>query len=100
VPLELEPRPATGTGRRQVIEIGMAIGDVGQGRYQEADSVGPSRNTFGWNCFEGFRPYAGCTAARHVPPIFEYAHEGASCSITGGYVLRDRGLSQSAGRYF
>jgi hypothetical protein len=34
-----------------------------------------------------------------VPPIFEYSHDGGACSITGGYVVRDRSLPSLYGRY-
>ena len=32
------------------------------------------------------------TAPNAVPPIFDYSHDGDACSITGGYVVRDRSL--------
>jgi hypothetical protein len=80
----------------------MIIGDVGQGEMEEVDFVGPTRRgvNFGWNCFEGTLRYnTDCSAPGHVPPVVQYAHEGASCSITGGYVLRDPGVPALAGRY-
>jgi len=33
-----------------------------------------------------------------VPPVFVYSHD-AGCSITGGYVVRDRTLPSLYGRY-
>ena len=59
---------------------------------------------FGWSCFEGtlaFRP--GCPAPGHVPPVLTYTHSdddsNASCSVTGGVVLRDRAVPALYGRY-
>lgn len=81
----------------------MAIGDVGQGNYEEVDFVGATRRgaNFGWSCFEGLHRYAdrSCEPPGHVRPALEYAHEGASCSVTGGYVVRDRAIPSLAGRY-
>ncbi len=86
----------------------MAIGDVGQGKREEVDFVGRTRRgaNFGWDCFEGILrfPGAGPTpcASGHVPPAVQYTHEGegnASCSVTGGYILRDPGVPALAGRY-
>jgi hypothetical protein len=32
-------------------------------------------------------------------PVFEYAHDGSTCAITGGYVVRDQALAGLYGRY-
>ena len=41
-----------------------------------------------------------CDARGHVPPLFERDQEADGvCSITGGYVVRDPGLSTLFGRY-
>ncbi|MBA3421829.1 MAG: PQQ-dependent sugar dehydrogenase [Thermoleophilaceae bacterium] len=81
----------------------MSIGDVGQGAMEEVDFVSQSRRgvNFGWNCFEGTRRYsAGCSAPGHRPPVLEYTHDGgASCSVTGGYIVRDRAVPRLYGRY-
>lgn len=82
----------------------MAIGDVGQGNMEEVDFVGRGRRglNFGWNCFEGTLTYSGCSAPGHVPPVLQYRQGGdgnASCSVTGGYVLRDPAVPRLAGRY-
>ena len=79
----------------------MAIGDVGQGSYEEIDFVDNTRRgaNFGWNCFEGLARYSSCSAPGHVRPAVQYAHQGASCSVTGGFVLRDPGVSRLSGRY-
>ncbi len=83
----------------------MAIGDVGQGTMEEVDFVSGLRRgvNFGWSCFEGTLRYrAGCRAPGHRPPVLQYTHGGegnASCSVTGGYVLRDRAISRLYGKY-
>ena len=83
----------------------MAIGDVGQGRMEEIDFVAGTRRgaNFGWDCFEGTlrgdTPGPTGCAPGHVPPALQYAHEGASCSVTGGFVLRDPSVRRLAGRY-
>jgi glucose/arabinose dehydrogenase len=96
----------------------IVIGDVGQTRYEEVNYTtlaGANGANFGWDAFEGFALYdcgAHCGNAGTadpggtVPPIFVYGHgpyaapggpEG--CSITGGYVVRDRALPSLRGRY-
>lgn len=80
----------------------MAIGDVGQNAYEEVDFVAPGDggNNFGWNCFEGRHVYfSGCNPSNDVFPELEYSHEGESCSVTGGYVVRDPGIPALNGRY-
>ncbi len=81
----------------------MAIGDVGQGNYEEINFVERERRgvNFGWNCFEGRHPYSGggCNPSNDVFPVLEYAHEGASCSVTGGYVVRDPAVARLVGKY-
>lgn len=80
------------------------IGDVGQGAWEEIDrvdsTVAPGVN-FGWNRYEGSRPYAGGPAAelpRYQAPIAEYSH-AVGCSVTGGIVIRDPQLPLLHQRY-
>lgn len=94
----------------------LVIADVGQAAREEVDyAPAPSWGRgadYGWNCREGL--IAGpatdpeCPtppASGYVEPIFDYPHEdpggGAAhgCAITGGYVVRDPGLSDLYGRY-
>jgi glucose/arabinose dehydrogenase len=82
----------------------LSIGDVGQNAYEEVNFVANASRglNFGWNCFEGFHSYpaGGCNAPGHRPPSIEYAHAGgASCSVTGGYLVRDPGVRRLEGRY-
>ena len=86
----------------------LAIADVGQDRFEELDytTVAAARGAnFGWDAFEGFAPYRGANSGTRDPggtvkPIFAYPHSrGGSCTIIGGYVVRDRSLPSLQGRY-
>jgi glucose/arabinose dehydrogenase len=85
--------PATGA---------LAIGDVGQNRWEEVDLVARGKGlgaNFGWSAYEGFDPFNDDQHAPNaVPPVFVYGHD-IGCSITGGYVVRDRSLPSLYGRY-
>jgi glucose/arabinose dehydrogenase len=78
----------------------VVIADVGQDKYEEVDFVkrGTLRGkNFGWSNYEGFHKYYG--GAVHVKPVIETAHSDGNCSITGGYIVRDRSLKSLYGRY-
>ncbi len=81
----------------------LLIGDVGQNTVEEIDYVPAERacgNDFGWSAFEGNDRFnRDQTAPRAVPPILTYTHEEGGCSVTGGYVVRDRSLPALYGRY-
>jgi glucose/arabinose dehydrogenase len=84
----------------------IAIGDVGQNRFEELDYLtvgGASGANFGWDALEGFSKYDeenGDTPdpGGTVKPIFAYGR-GSGCTIIGGYVVRDPRLSGLRGRY-
>jgi len=81
------------------------IGDVGQGDWEEIDSVPASAlaepgPNFGWNIFEGTHRYSDGPADLVVPPIAEYSHAEGGCSVTGGYVYRGADLPELTGNYF
>jgi glucose/arabinose dehydrogenase len=86
----------------------LTIGDVGQSEVEEIDFV-PGRSggrepsggyNFGWNTFEGRSRYESGSAPGHVPPVLQHTHNEGFCSITGGYVIRDRSLGRGwTGRY-
>jgi glucose/arabinose dehydrogenase len=87
----------------------LTVGDVGQNAVEEIDFV-PNRRgrgrvprggyNFGWNVFEGRSRYSGGSAPGHVPPVTQRTHDQGACSITGGYVIRDRALGRGIyGRY-
>ena len=80
----------------------LAIGDVGQDRVEEIDFAprgGARGANFGWPVFEGRRRFSRGSAPGHVRPVIERSHSSGDCSITGGYVVRDRSLGRLAGRY-
>jgi glucose/arabinose dehydrogenase len=86
----------------------IAIGDVGQSGFEELDYTTAGRANganFGWDAFEGFSKYTDENSGTPDPggtvkPIFAYPHSrGGSCSIIGGYVVRDRRLAGLRGRY-
>jgi glucose/arabinose dehydrogenase len=86
----------------------IAIGDVGQNQFEELDytTVGRADGAnFGWDALEGFSKYTDENSGTPDPggtakPIFAYPHSrGGSCSIIGGYVVRDRRLAGLRGRY-
>jgi glucose/arabinose dehydrogenase len=83
----------------------IAIGDVGQDRFEEIDYLtlaDASGANFGWNDFEGFAPFPGAhppTPSSTVKPIRVYSHAGGACSIIGGYVVRDQRLRSLLHRY-
>jgi glucose/arabinose dehydrogenase len=74
----------------------LAIGDVGQARWEELDFAlrGRARGAnFGWRPFEGRARYArGETAPGHVKPVIVQSHRRGSCAIVGGFVVRDHAL--------
>ena len=81
----------------------LLIGDVGQSAVEEIDYVPSERtcgNNFGWSAFEGDDRFnQDQTAPNAVPPVLTYSHDDGGCSVTGGYVVRDRELSSLYGRY-
>jgi len=80
----------------------LAIGDVGQDRWEEVDLVGRGKGlgaNFGWSGYEGFDGFNDDQQAPNaVQPVFVYGHD-VGCSITGGYIVRDRTLPSLYGRY-
>ncbi|MEA2483364.1 MAG: hypothetical protein QOC55_1311 [Thermoleophilaceae bacterium] len=80
----------------------VVIADVGQDKYEEVDFVkhGTLRGrNFGWSRYEGFHAYYGGSKAGLTKPLVERAHSQGNCSITGGYIVRDRALRSLYGRY-
>jgi glucose/arabinose dehydrogenase len=86
----------------------LVIADVGQSEIEEVDFV-PGRSggrqprggyNFGWDAFEGRQRYEGGSAPGAVRPVLQHTHASGFCSITGGYVIRDRALGRGwTGRY-
>ncbi len=86
----------------------IAIGDVGQNRFEEVDytTVAGARGAnFGWDAFEGLHVYEDEDSGTPNPgnttkPIFAYPHSrDHSCSIIGGYVVADPTLPTLRGKY-
>jgi glucose/arabinose dehydrogenase len=82
----------------------LSIGDVGQNRFEEIDYVprdqgAGSGANFGWSAFEGEAvANADQSAPGAIPPVLVYGRD-RGCSVTGGYVVRDRGVPSLFGRY-
>jgi glucose/arabinose dehydrogenase len=84
----------------------LVIGDVGQGAIEEIDFAtrgSASGANYGWRPLEGRRRTPGISAAESAPdavaPVLELTHDDGNCSVTGGYVVRDKRLAALAGRY-
>jgi len=87
----------------------LAIGDVGQNEFEELDYLpvaAANGANFGWDAFEGFSKYSDENSGTPNPggtvkPILAYSHArgGGSCSIIGGYAVRDPRLKGLRGRY-
>jgi len=80
----------------------IAIGDVGQSAVEEIDfrKRGTARGVnFGWRPWEGRRRNFGEPAPGAVFPQITKSHSDGWCSITGGYVVRDRALGDLYGDY-
>jgi len=80
----------------------LSIGDVGQDRQEEVTfferGKGRGKN-LGWRPFEGRLRNFDEPAPGAVSPQLFYGREGGNCSVTGGYVIHDPGLSALRGRY-
>jgi glucose/arabinose dehydrogenase len=86
----------------------LVIGDVGQNKYEEVDYTtvaGAGGANFGWDAIEGVKPYTEENSGTPNPggttkPIYVYSHDrDGSCSIIGGYVVRDKTLPSLYKRY-
>ena len=78
------------------------IGDVGQGSREEIDAADPASRggeNYGWNRFEGTRPFSGDAPAGNLAPVFDYPTGGGNCAVTGGYVYRGTRIPGLRGRY-
>jgi glucose/arabinose dehydrogenase len=78
------------------------IADVGQDKFEEVDFRGPGKlggSNFGWSAFEGYSRYTKRGAAGAIAPLLVESHSRGWCAIIGGYVVRDPGLPELAGRY-
>ncbi len=78
------------------------IGDVGQNEFEEVDGLtleAARGANFGWSAFEGDSRFNTDQQAKGaVRPVLTYSH-ATGCSVTGGYVVRDRSVPTLYGRY-
>jgi Glucose / Sorbosone dehydrogenase len=80
----------------------LSIADVGQDAVEEVDFVrqGRGRGTnFGWRPWEGRSRNFDEPARGAIFPVITHTHRAGFCSITGGYVVRDRSVPALYGRY-
>ena len=80
----------------------LVIADVGQNAVEEIDfrRRGTARGVnFGWRPWEGRRRNFSEPAPGAVFPQLSKTHDDGWCSITGGYIVRDRALGSLYGRY-
>jgi glucose/arabinose dehydrogenase len=80
----------------------LVIGDVGQDAVEEIDfeRAGRARGAnFGWRPWEGRRRNFDERAPGAVFPVITHTHDSGFCSITGGYIVRDRSVPSLYGRY-
>jgi len=85
----------------------LVIGDVGQETREEVDFAPRSRGAgrgvnYGWRVREGKiqnPAYPDERVSGAVGPVLDYSHSSGRCSITGGYVVRDRRVPGLYGRY-
>jgi glucose/arabinose dehydrogenase len=106
---------AGGSGRPEILHWGLRnpwrfsfdrgrgdlwIGDVGQNKVEEVDfrPAGAPGANFGWNAFEGTRPFGGTARGPTVKPVAQYSH-AKGCSVTGGFVYRGSKVPSLRGRY-
>ena len=80
----------------------LAIADVGQER-RRGDRLSPPQGrargvNYGWRAVRGHadRNYRRAARRAHVAPGAQTTHDDGWCSITGGYVVRDRGAAGAA----
>ncbi|HEX4364991.1 MAG TPA: PQQ-dependent sugar dehydrogenase [Solirubrobacteraceae bacterium] len=80
----------------------LAIGDVGQDHVEEIDFARKGRArgaNYGWRPLEGTRRNYDEPAPNAVSPVLQMLHSDGNCSVTGGYVVRDRTVPALLGRY-
>ena len=80
----------------------LIIGDVGQSKAEEIDftSIAEARGAnFGWRVREGDQPSGSGSLSGAIEPVIVRTHDEGWCSVTGGYVVRDRALPSLRGKY-
>jgi glucose/arabinose dehydrogenase len=80
----------------------LVIGDVGQDQVEEIDFLRRGTTAganFGWSVFEGTHRFESGSVRNHRKPVIQHTHGAGWCSIIGGFVVRDRSLTDLYGRY-
>jgi glucose/arabinose dehydrogenase len=81
----------------------LVIGDVGQDAVEEIDFVANGKGrgaNFGWRPYEGTQHlYPSESVPGKINPVIQHTHSSGWCSITGGYIVRDKKLGSLQGRY-
>lgn len=80
----------------------LTIADVGQSTWEEINYSAPGAAAganFGWRVFEGPDRFADGSAPGAQEPVLSLRHSDGYCSVTGGYVVRDRALTDLYGSY-
>lgn len=87
----------------------LAIGDVGEGSWEEIDFIdrqAASGANFGWSGYEGFEVFDEERAdaiSVHTEPVLVYPNPGGAgnplAAVVGGYVVHDPALTGLTGRY-
>ena len=81
------------------------IADVGQDQWEEVDAAwaadgGGKGCNFGWSAMEGNHLFNDDQSADGaIPPIYEYAHVGQDCSISGSALYRGTAIPALVGWY-
>jgi hypothetical protein len=80
------------------------VADVGQGAREEVNTPIVGGGNYGWRIWEGFActnndPALCASQDGYIFPVFDYAHTGGRCSITGGYVYRGLQGTIATGTY-
>ncbi|MFV1991046.1 MAG: sorbosone dehydrogenase family protein, partial [Acidimicrobiales bacterium] len=77
------------------------LGDVGQQCVEEIDvlTADDAGANFGWNVFEGNRPFLGDIEGEHRKPDFTYERADGKCAVIGGLVYRGGQLGEAEGYY-
>ena len=81
------PRRSATSGRTLVEEIDFVKKGGGRGA------------NFGWRPWEGNRRNFNEPAPHAIFPVITHTHQAGFCSITGGFIARDRGVPGLYGRY-
>ncbi|MDX6661545.1 MAG: hypothetical protein QOJ55_2367, partial [Solirubrobacteraceae bacterium] len=80
----------------------LVIADVGQNAVEEIDFARKGQASganYGWRPLEGTRRNFDEPAPGAVAPVLQLLHSDGNCSVTGGYIVRDRGVAALSGRY-